>query len=89
MAKKSQINKIENKKQKINTFSPSYILRFVYIGFLEIFLLNKKRREKEGLITIDVNNKPLEDYIYAGTNEKKEKAKRNRTKKRICIQSCM
>lgn len=72
--KKNTTNEIKEKKQKINTFSPLYILRFVYIGFLEIFGLNKKRREKEGLITIDKNNKPLGDYIYAGTNEKKTTA---------------
>lgn len=74
--KQETINEIKEKKQKINTFSPLYILRFVYIGFLEIFGLNKKRREKEGLITVDINNKPLGDYIYAGTNEQNEKTKR-------------
>lgn len=52
----------ENSK-KINTFSPAYIFRFIYIGFLEIFGLNKKRREKEGLITLDQKNKPLSEYI--------------------------
>ncbi len=77
MARKKQfiINEEPEKQQKINTFSPLYILRFVYIGFLEIFGLNKKRREKEGLITIDEKNKPLGDYIYAGNNEKEKKEK--------------
>lgn len=64
MAKKN----IETKSKKINTFSPLYILRFVYIGILELFGLNTKRREKEGLITIDQKNKPLKEYI---SNEKK------------------
>lgn len=73
--KKDTTNEIKEKKQKVNTFSPLYILRFVYIGFLEIFGLNKKRREKEGLITIDKENKPLGDYIYAGTDEKKNDPK--------------
>lgn len=67
-------NKVEKKKEKINTFSLSYILRFVYIGILEIFGQNKKRREKEGLITVvDEQNKPLGDYIYAGNDKKEEK----------------
>lgn len=74
--KQEMSNEIKEQQQQINTFSPLYILKFVYIGFLEIFGLNTKRREKEGLITIDKQNKPLRDYIYDDTNEKENKPKK-------------
>ena len=63
----------DTKQKKINTFSLGYIFRFVYIGFLELFGLNKKRREKEGLLTVDKENKPLGDYVYTGSGEAKAK----------------
>ncbi len=74
----NSVNKVQNKK--INTFSISYILRFVYIGILEIFGLNKKRREKEGLInSINTN--------MTSTNNLSVKSTYNKPKQRVIDKS--